>query len=349
MLNWNGLTDTLACLDSLGRLTTAHDVLVVDNGSTDGSEGQIRRYRPGIRLLQTGANLGYAGGNNRGIQESLADDAEFVWVLNNDARPRPDALRALLIAMNDDVCVGILASAVEPRSVATALLRGEHVLCEGCKAGFHEADMVMGCSLFFRSDVFREVGLFDERYFHYAEEQDIAMRTHLAGWRLGLACTSIVGHESTTKVAQRADVAIGSVYQFFPDKRAIAQELALRNLELFGERVARGLAEGDFAHWYDAVGTVIDIFVDMHRTVPGFRVLRFGDIADVRLLDAGEENNAVVADRLRALLVEAFAVPDTEDLARALRSRWRPPTPCSNWPSVTHATVIRPCSPRRSG
>jgi AcrR family transcriptional regulator len=137
------------------------------------------------------------------------------------------------------------------------------------------------------------------------------------------ACADILdetGYDglSTTKVAQRADVAIGSVYQFFPDKRAIAQELALRNLEMFGERVARGLAEGDFPHWYDAVGTVIDIFVDMHRTVPGFRVLRFGDIADVRLLDAGEENNAVVADRLRLLLVEAFQVPDTDDLARAL-------------------------------
>jgi AcrR family transcriptional regulator len=137
------------------------------------------------------------------------------------------------------------------------------------------------------------------------------------------ACAEILdeaGYDglSTTKVAQRADVAIGSVYQFFPDKRAIAQELALRNLELFGERVARSLAEGDFPHWYDAVGTVIDIFVDMHRTVPGFRVLRFGDIADVRLLDSGEENNAVVADRLRALLVDAFDVKGSEEFNRAL-------------------------------
>jgi AcrR family transcriptional regulator len=137
------------------------------------------------------------------------------------------------------------------------------------------------------------------------------------------ACAEILdesGYDglSTTKVAQRADVAIGSVYQFFPDKRAIAQQLAFRNLEMFGDRVARALAEGDFEHWYDAVGTVIDIFVDMNRTVPGFRVLRFGDIADVRLLDGGADNNAVVADRLKALLVDAFSVPDTEDLARAL-------------------------------
>jgi AcrR family transcriptional regulator len=137
------------------------------------------------------------------------------------------------------------------------------------------------------------------------------------------ACADILdeaGYDglSTTKVAQRAGVAIGSVYQFFPDKRAVAQELALRNLEMFSERVAFGLAQGDFAHWYDAVGTVIETFVEMHRTVPGFRVLRFGDVADVRLLDGGEENNAVVADRLRVLLVGAFGVPDTDELSRAL-------------------------------
>lgn len=137
------------------------------------------------------------------------------------------------------------------------------------------------------------------------------------------ACALILDEEgydglSTTKVAQRAEVAIGSVYQFFPDKKAVAQQLALRNLEMFGDRVARALAAGDFARWYDAVGTVVDIFVDMHRTVPGFRVLRFGDIADVHLLNGSEENNAVVADRLRVLLVEAFEVEDTLDFARAL-------------------------------
>jgi AcrR family transcriptional regulator len=137
------------------------------------------------------------------------------------------------------------------------------------------------------------------------------------------ACAEILdesGYDglSTTKVAQRADVAIGSIYQFFPDKKAIAQELAFRNLERFGERVAEALAEGGFSHWHDAVGTVIDIFVDMHRRVPGFRVLRFGDIADTRLLDGREENNAVVAERLRVLLVEAFGVNDTPDLACVL-------------------------------
>lgn len=123
---------------------------------------------------------------------------------------------------------------------------------------------------------------------------------------------------STTRVAQRAQVAIGSVYQFFPDKRAIAQALALRNLELFGDRVARLLADGEFEHWYDAVGVIIGAFVEMHRTVPGFGVLRFGDVADMNLLDGTASNNAVVADRLRALLIDALGVSDVPSLARAV-------------------------------
>ncbi|MBA9001831.1 AcrR family transcriptional regulator [Actinomadura cellulosilytica] len=137
------------------------------------------------------------------------------------------------------------------------------------------------------------------------------------------ACAEILdehGYDglSTTRIAQRAEVAIGSVYQFFPDKRAVAQALALRNLEMFGERVTRLLAEQEFAHWSDTVGAIIDIFVEMNRTVPGFRVLRFGDAADVNLLDAAADNNTVVAARLRQLVVDAFGVSDTPQMARAV-------------------------------
>ncbi|WP_433330524.1 TetR family transcriptional regulator [Spirillospora sp. CA-294931] len=137
------------------------------------------------------------------------------------------------------------------------------------------------------------------------------------------ACAEILDEEgydglTTTRIAQRAEVAIGSVYQFFPDKRAVAQALALRNLELFGQRISDRIAEGGFADWSDTVGAIIEIFVDMHRTVPGFRVLRFGDVADTNLLDSDADNNAVVADRLRGMIVDSFGVSDSPELARAL-------------------------------
>jgi AcrR family transcriptional regulator len=137
------------------------------------------------------------------------------------------------------------------------------------------------------------------------------------------ACAEILdeaGYDglSTTGIAHRAGVAIGSVYQFFPDKRAVTQALALRNLEWFVERVTRRINDGAFRHWPDSVGAVIEVFVDMHRTVPGFRVLRFGDVADAHLLDGSADNNTVVADRLRAMAVQTFDLPDSAELARAL-------------------------------
>ncbi|GAA3214533.1 TetR family transcriptional regulator [Actinocorallia longicatena] len=122
---------------------------------------------------------------------------------------------------------------------------------------------------------------------------------------------------STTRIAQRANVAIGSVYQFFPDKRAVAQALALRNLEDFGIRIGELLSGSRFERWSQLVGNVIDIFVDMHRTVPGFRVLRFGDVADLNLLDEQADNNAVVAGRLRELIVTTTGVADGPELERA--------------------------------
>lgn len=137
------------------------------------------------------------------------------------------------------------------------------------------------------------------------------------------ACANILDEDgyhglSTTRIAQRAGVAIGSVYQFFPDKRAVAQALALRNLDVFGDRVSLLLAKERHTHWSDTVGAIIGIFVDMHRTVPGFRELRFGDVADVNLLDASSDNNSVVADRLRMIIVTAFGEHDTPGLAQAL-------------------------------
>lgn len=137
------------------------------------------------------------------------------------------------------------------------------------------------------------------------------------------ACAELVdamGYEAltTTLLAERAGVAIGSVYQFFPDKRAIVQALTLRNMEAYLARLARRFADGAFAHWWDGVDAAIDEYIAMHRTVPGFRTLHFGDVVDVHLLDEERDNNAVIAERIAHLLVEQFAVADSDRLRFAL-------------------------------
>ncbi|MFC4529800.1 TetR family transcriptional regulator [Sphaerisporangium dianthi] len=133
------------------------------------------------------------------------------------------------------------------------------------------------------------------------------------------ACAELldeVGYEalSTTRIADRADVAIGSVYQFFPDKRAITQALTQRNVELFIARVGRRFMTEDYTGWWHAVDAIIDEYVDMNRTIPGFRFLRFGDAVDLNLLDSSSENNTVIAGRLRGLLLAEFGMADSEEL-----------------------------------
>lgn len=124
---------------------------------------------------------------------------------------------------------------------------------------------------------------------------------------------------STTRIAERAGIAIGSLYQFFPDKKAVTQALGLRFLDQFGARVTERLADASFSHWTHAVDAVVDEYIDMHRHVPGFRSLHFGDVVDPRLLNGGTENNHVISIRLRKIIVSVTGIPDDEELDRAIR------------------------------
>jgi AcrR family transcriptional regulator len=125
------------------------------------------------------------------------------------------------------------------------------------------------------------------------------------------ACASLIeelGYDgvTTTLIAERAGVAVGSLYQFFPDKRAVVQALTLRNLERFMANVVQRFDSAELEHWWDAVDSMFDAYVEMHRTVPAFSRLHFGDVVDTRLLDDGKDNNAVIAEGLAALISERF-------------------------------------------
>ena len=132
---------------------------------------------------------------------------------------------------------------------------------------------------------------------------------------------------TTKEVARRAEVPIGTFYQFFPDKQGLVKALALRNLDAFLDSVATRLAVSSPSGWTDVVDLGIDEFVRMKRTVPGFGVVDFGEVQATpggpglpgtqRMLDAALENNVVVADRLRSLTADVLGLPPGDDMARA--------------------------------
>ncbi len=132
---------------------------------------------------------------------------------------------------------------------------------------------------------------------------------------------------TTKEVARRAEVPIGTFYQFFTDKQSLVRALALRNLEAYLDRIASRLAAAPLSDWTGVVDLVVDEFVRMKRTTPGFGVVDFGEVLAApggpalpgtqRMLDEALENNVVVADRLRSLIVDLLGVAPGDGLSRA--------------------------------
>ncbi len=215
VLNWNNEADTAACLDSLGAQRHAvFDVLLVDNASPDGSGDRLHQRYPDISYLQTGANLGYAGGNNRGIEWALRRGAEWMVVLNNDTVLAPDCLRYLFDVAHGEPRVGALSPLVtrydDPSRVWFA---GGH-LSVARAIGVHEAEnatvasrldaiagrswipctFLSGCCLLLRADTLRAVGVFREDFFAYVEDVDLSLRVARAGWELGWVPAARLAH-----------------------------------------------------------------------------------------------------------------------------------------------------------
>jgi AcrR family transcriptional regulator len=114
---------------------------------------------------------------------------------------------------------------------------------------------------------------------------------------------------TTTLIAERAGVAVGSLYQFFPDKRAVVQELTKRNLDHFTAEIDRRVDWDALEHWWLGVDEIIDIYVEMYRSRPGFARVRFGDVIDLRFIDEERDNNTVIADQIAALIANKVDVP----------------------------------------
>lgn len=209
VLNWNRWHDTLDCLEALSRQDfPGFKVIVCDNGSTDDSAKRIASWiaeRPSkdteFVLHFNGRNLGFSGGMNVGIREALTDAAvKWVWLLNNDTVPQPDALRQMVDAMEAVPRAGMCGSTMlqyVPRSEVMATCGrfeprcgvAKHVaklpLSEGSASRGNarqlDADEYpIGASLLLSRTLLERIGLLSEDYFLYYEELDLLHRIRLS-------------------------------------------------------------------------------------------------------------------------------------------------------------------------
>ncbi len=192
----NGRDLTLACLESLCQQTYAHQqVLVIDNASQDGTPEAVRAAYPDLGLIRTGANLGYAGGNNLGIRAALQRGAEAVFLVNNDTWLDPDCVARLVSALEADPRIGVIGPMVytweEGRVISSAGGAIDWWHADAINIGMGEddhgqyrarpVDFVNGCGLMITRRAIERVGLLDERYFMYWEEADWCVRVRRAG------------------------------------------------------------------------------------------------------------------------------------------------------------------------
>ena len=206
VLNWNGGKDTLECLRALQQCTYSElTTVVVDNGSTDDSISRICASFPEVTLLKSDENLGFAGGNNIGIRHALDHGAECIWLLNNDTKPAPDALSALVAKAISDEQIGAVASicyyADSPTSVQVWAGARVNLWCLYSRNATTPQkddwfDALYGASMLIRRAAMQDVGLLDPGFFFYCEETEFCLRLRKNGWRIAAAPDSIVLHKA---------------------------------------------------------------------------------------------------------------------------------------------------------
>ncbi|MCX6639262.1 MAG: glycosyltransferase family 2 protein [bacterium] len=248
VVNWNRRTLTLECLDSLKSLTYPnYRIMVVDNGSSDGSVEAIERNYLDVSLLRSTENLRYAGGNNLALKVILESDDDFVLLLNNDTTVDPKCLDYLIAAASDPR-VGLVGPKIlyhdRPDVIwfaggivkpAWGYVR-HYGLRQSDDGSFDKSlsvSFLTGCCLLIKREVLQRVGLLDENFYLYSEDADYCLRTAEEGFQLI--------YEPRSRIFHKVSASTGGGYnlqkwkhRYFSLFRLVRKHAPFYALPLFG-------------------------------------------------------------------------------------------------------------------
>ena len=216
ILNWNGKEDTIECLESLKHITYPnYKILLLDNGSTDGSIECFRERYPDIEIIENGENLGFAEGNNVGMRKVMEEDADYVLLLNNDTLVDENFLIELVSVAESDPKIGVVGPKIYfPESNiiwyaggkidlkhASLDVTGFNNFDSGQHNSVKSVEWMTGCAFLIKNEVMEKVGLFDPIFFAYWEEIDWCIKIRKAGYEIDFVPTAIIWHKqhSSTK------------------------------------------------------------------------------------------------------------------------------------------------------
>lgn len=208
IVNWNGRNHLTTCLESLAVQTFRDfEVVLVDNGSIDGSLEFVRERYPWVKLVELPENRGFAAGNNAGL---AAARGEYIVTLNNDTEADPGWLAELVAVADASPAAGMVASRICSFSDHDRIdSLGVHICRDGMSRGAHrlsrfsmhnlerveEILLPSACVALYRRAMLDETGFFDADFFAYCEDTDLGLRGRLAGWGAVLARDAVVYHK----------------------------------------------------------------------------------------------------------------------------------------------------------
>ena len=206
--NWNGAEMLGACLDSLQKQSLKPHIIVVDNGSIDGSVELVESSYPDVELIRHDTNRGYAGGVNPGFKAAIEANADYAAPFNNDALADENWLKNLADYLDGHDEVGIATCKLLSFDGKLLDSTGDYYSVWGLPwpRGRGESDIdkydaqttVFGASggaTLYRVEMLEQIGLFDEAFFAYYEDVDLSFRAQLAGWKVAYVPAAVAYHQ----------------------------------------------------------------------------------------------------------------------------------------------------------
>ena len=224
VLTMNNLDDTAVALESLGALDYPnYGVILVDNGSTDGSIATLRERFPHVTFIENGENLGFAAGNNVGLKYAAEHGADYMMLLNNDIKVAPDSLGRLIDVAESDPRIGMVGPVVYDFEARpnTGGWRFNRWWGYSVRLRFNEADgrdvldvhTISGCAVMVRRDVYEETGGLDERFFFLFEDVEWGLRCTKTGRRVVTALRAKLWHLNCATIRRRSSARLYYEYR----------------------------------------------------------------------------------------------------------------------------------------
>lgn len=279
LVNYNGTDDTIDCINSLHKISYRnYEIIVVDNASKDVDTLEELLQPMGVMLLKSKENLGFAGGNNLGINYALYQGTDYALLLNNDTVVDEKFLDKLLAVSENNLGVGIVTGKIlfysSPDHIwfAGGEMNVEKAMTHHLGANeldshiteMKEVSFVTGCLMLIPADVLNKVGVLDETYFMYSEDVDYCCRIKNSGKKMIYTSESVIYHKVSTSTGGRGSV-FSQYYRARNDLRII-QKYAHNKVK---------------AYFYYALRLIKRIIVGQFQLSHTFRGLKAGITGEI--------------------------------------------------------------------